>query len=154
MRSVPDPFSAGVGLACETTWCSLVPSPLSRTRREGVWPNGVSAKPGLWTLDWTHGLDCGLRFGLDFGLMRRAMTTISKRLWKEGTVLQLQARLVVTSSLVRTFPGPSGYEVKSQGASLEATCKHVEVAKSVGWHLLTEVGVDLVSKPDRSHRSV
>ena len=83
-----------------------------------------------WTLDWTHGLDCGLRFGLDFGLMRRAMTTISKRLWIEGTVLQLQARLV-TSSLVRTFPGPSGYEVKSQGASLEATCKHVEVAKSV-----------------------
>ena len=69
--------------------------------------------------------------------MRRAMTTISKRLWIEGTVLhmlQLQARLV-TSSLVRTFPGPSGYEVKSQGASLEATCKHVEVAKSVtpGW---------------------
>ena len=62
--------------------------------------------------------------------MRRAMTTISKRLWIEGTVLQLQARLV-TSSLVRTFPGPSGYEVKSQGASLEATCKHVEVAKSV-----------------------
>ena len=45
-------------------------------------------------------------------------------------VLQLQARLV-TSSLVRTFPGPSGYEVKSQGAILEATCKHVEVAKSV-----------------------
>ena len=47
----------------------------------------------------------------------------------EGTVLQLQ----VTSSLVRTFPGPSGYEVKSQEASLEATCKHVhvEVAKSV-----------------------
>ena len=65
--------------------------------------------------------------------MRRAMTTISKRLWKEGTVLQLQARLVVTSSLVRTFPGPSGYEVKSQGGSLEATCKphDVEVAKSV-----------------------
>ena len=31
----------------------------------------VGAKPGLWTLDWTHGLDCGLRFGLDFGLMRR-----------------------------------------------------------------------------------
>ena len=63
--------------------------------------------------------------------MRRAMTTISKRLRKEGTVLQLQARLVVTSSLVRTFPGPSGYDVKSQGASLVATCKHVEVAKSV-----------------------
>ena len=39
--------------------------------------NGVGAKPGLWTLDWTHGLDCGLRFGLDFGLMRWAMTTIS-----------------------------------------------------------------------------
>ena len=37
----------------------------------------------------------------------------------EGTV---QARLV-TSGLVRTFPGPSGYEVKSQGAGLEATCK-------------------------------
>ena len=93
----------------------------------------VSAKPGLWTLDWTHGLDCGLRFGLDFGLMRRAMTTISKRLWIEGTVLQLQlAARLVTSSLVRTFPGPSGYEVKSQGASLEATCKHVEVAKSDG----------------------
>ena len=62
--------------------------------------------------------------------MRRAMTTISKRLWIKGTVLQLQARLV-TSSLVRTFPGPSGHEIKSQGASLEATCKHVEVAKSV-----------------------
>ena len=41
---------------------------------------GVGAKAGLWTLDWTHGLDCGLRFGLDFGLMPRAMTTISKRL--------------------------------------------------------------------------
>ena len=37
----------------------------------------VSVKPGLWTLDWTHGLDYGLRFGHDFGLMRRAMTTIS-----------------------------------------------------------------------------
>ena len=37
----------------------------------------VGVKPGLWTLDWTHGLDCGLRFGLDFGLMRCAMTTIS-----------------------------------------------------------------------------
>ena len=62
--------------------------------------------------------------------MPRAMTTISKRLriyMIEGTV---QARLV-TSGLVRTFPGPSGYEVKSQGAGLEATCKHVEVAKSV-----------------------
>ena len=45
----------------------------------------VGVKPGLWTLDWTHGLDCGLRFGLDFGLIRRAMTTISKRLWIEGT---------------------------------------------------------------------
>ena len=58
--------------------------------------------------------------------MRRAMTTISKGLWIEGTILQLQARLVTS-----TFPGPSGYEAKSQGASLEATCKHVEVAKSV-----------------------
>ena len=64
-------------------------------------------------------------------MRRRAMTTISKRLWIEGTV---QARLV-TSSLVRTFPGSSGYEVKSQGAGLEATCKHVEVAKigEPGW---------------------
>ena len=41
----------------------------------------VGAKPGLWTLDWTHGLDCGLRFGFDFGMMRRAMMTISKRLY-------------------------------------------------------------------------
>ena len=38
---------------------------------------GVGAKHGLWTLDWTHGLDCGLRFGLDFGLIRSSMTTIS-----------------------------------------------------------------------------
>ena len=25
---------------------------------------GVSAKHGPWTVDWTHGLDCGLTFGL------------------------------------------------------------------------------------------
>ena len=37
----------------------------------------VSAKPGLWTLDWTHGLDCGLLFGLDFGLTQSSVTTIS-----------------------------------------------------------------------------
>ena len=43
----------------------------------GVLISRVGVKPGLWTLDWTHGLDCGLRFGLDFGLMRWAMTTIS-----------------------------------------------------------------------------
>ena len=65
----------------------------------------------------------------------------------EGTV---QARLV-TSGLVRTFPGPSGYEVKSQGAGLEATCKHVEVAKSVsrqlGWHLLTGVDFNITETP-------
>ena len=55
---------------------------------------------GLWTLDWTHGLDCGLRFGLDFGFCNDgAMTTISKRLWIEGTVLQLQARLVTELEL-------------------------------------------------------
>ena len=30
----------------------------------------VGAKPGLWTLDWTHGLNCGLIFGLGFGLTR------------------------------------------------------------------------------------
>ena len=30
----------------------------------------VGAKHGLWTLDWTHGLDCGLRFGPTFGLSR------------------------------------------------------------------------------------
>ena len=29
----------------------------------------VSVKSGLWTLDWTRGLDCGLRFVLDFGMM-------------------------------------------------------------------------------------
>ena len=39
--------------------------------------NRVGAKHGLWTLDWTHGLDCGLRFGLDFGVIRSSMTTIS-----------------------------------------------------------------------------
>ena len=27
----------------------------------------VGAKAGLWTLDWTHGLDCELKFGLGFG---------------------------------------------------------------------------------------
>ena len=30
----------------------------------------VGAKHGLWTLDWTHGLDCGLRFGPTFGPSR------------------------------------------------------------------------------------
>ena len=35
-------------------------------------------------MDWTRGLDCGLRFGLDFGLIRSSMTTIS------NTVLGLQ----------------------------------------------------------------
>ena len=87
--------------------------------------------------------DLGLVQNLDSGLWTGLWTEIWTRFWTdaqgnddhfqetmEGTVLQLQARLV-TSSLVRTFPGPSGYEVKSQGASLEATCKHVEVAKSV-----------------------
>ena len=24
-------------------------------------------EPGLWILDWTYGLDCGLIFGMDFG---------------------------------------------------------------------------------------
>ena len=83
--------------------------------------------------------------------MRRAMTTISKRLWIEGTVRQLQAKLV-TSSLVRTFPGPSGYEVKSQGASLEATCKHVEVAKSVSPspHLLTGMDFNITETPTKA----
>ena len=28
---------------------------------------GVGAKPGLWTLDWTHGLDHGLGIGLTIG---------------------------------------------------------------------------------------
>ena len=41
----------------------------------------VGAKHGLWTLDWTHGLDRGLRFGLDFGLIRSSMTTISNIEW-------------------------------------------------------------------------
>ena len=56
--------------------------------------------------------------------MLRAMTTIFKRLRIEGTTT---ASLVVTRSLVRTYPGLSGYEAKSQAAGLEATCKHVEV---------------------------
>ena len=40
----------------------------------------VSVKPGLWTLDWTHGLDCGLRLGLDFGLMLSSMTISNNKL--------------------------------------------------------------------------
>ena len=33
-------------------------------------PIRISAKAGLWTLEWTHGLDYGLIFGLGFGLKR------------------------------------------------------------------------------------
>ena len=41
----------------------------------------ISVKPGLWTglMDWTHGLGCGLRFGLDLGLMLSSITTISNK---------------------------------------------------------------------------
>ena len=38
---------------------------------------GVGAIPGLWTLDWTHGLDCGLILGLGFSLTQSAITTIT-----------------------------------------------------------------------------
>ena len=84
--------------------------------------SGLDSWTGLWTEIWT-------RFWTDAqGNDDHFQETMDRR---HGTIeLQLQARLV-TSSLVRTFPGPSGYEVKSQGASLEATYKHVEVAKSV-----------------------
>ena len=82
--------------------------------------SGLDSWTGLWTEIWT-------RFWTDAqGNDDHFQETMDRR----HRVLQLQARLV-TSSLVRTFPGPSGYEVKSQGAILEATCKHVEVAKSV-----------------------
>ena len=82
---------------------------------------GVSVKPGLWTLDWTHGLDCGLRFGLDFGLMLSSMTIISKRLQIdskkhcliEGTSYNCNCQLVT-----RSWPG--GY-----------TCKHLEVEVNI-----------------------
>ena len=50
---------------------------------------------GLWTEIWTDAQGNDDHF-----------QEIS-RLWKEGTVLQ-QARLVVTSSLVRTFPALQG----------------------------------------------
>ena len=45
----------------------------------------TGGKCKTWTLDWTglvdwtHGLDCGLRFGLDFGLICSSMTTISNK---------------------------------------------------------------------------
>ena len=40
----------------------------------------VRGKCKTWTLDWTHGLDCGPIFGLDFGLTRWSVTTISNQL--------------------------------------------------------------------------
>ena len=49
-------------------------------------PYRVGAKHGLWTLDWTHGLDCGLRFGPNlatcvdnFWTESLMVTTISKQ---------------------------------------------------------------------------
>ena len=74
--------------------------------------SGLDSWTGLWTEIWT-------RFWTD----AQGNDDHFQETMDEGMVLQLQARLV-TSNLVRTFPGPSGYEVKSQGASLEATCKH------------------------------
>ena len=47
----------------------------------------VSVKPGLWTHGRYYGLDCGLRFGLNFGLILSSMMTISKRLQIEGTTI-------------------------------------------------------------------
>ena len=32
---------------------------------------------GLWTLDWTYGLDCGLIFGLEYGQTPSSVATIS-----------------------------------------------------------------------------
>ena len=43
----------------------------------------VSVKAG----HWTHGLDSGLRFGLDFGLIRSSMTTISNMQGRGGSLV-------------------------------------------------------------------
>ena len=41
---------------------------------------GVGAKHGLWTLDWTHGLECGLRFGPTFGLQCACSSSLASTL--------------------------------------------------------------------------
>ena len=84
----------------------------------------VSVKPGLWTPDWTHGLDCGLRFGLDFGLMLHSMTAISNN----------------------KFP----YRPETSDCTIGAACKHMARGRAdyflwrIGEvHLLRMLGIKL-----------
>ena len=53
-------------------------------------------------MDWTRGLDCGLRFGLDIELICSSMTTIS------NTVYVLWPRLCTSNRL------PSMYMLKDK----------------------------------------
>ena len=41
---------------------------LSRVRKFVQFVLAAYTGRETWTLDWTNGLDCGMRFGLDFGL--------------------------------------------------------------------------------------
>jgi len=38
------------------------------------WP-WVCVKAGLWTLDWTHGLDCGLDWTVDWTGLKNGLST-------------------------------------------------------------------------------
>ena len=68
---------------------------------------GVGVKPGLWTLDWTHGLDSGLDSGLEFGLLASAwlsvvlhffVWTVHRASWSVRPTMSSEATAIVISS--------------------------------------------------------
>ena len=67
------PMKSRISNALACAYLKYAISGLVQNLDSGLW----TLDSGLWTLDWTHGLDCGLIFGLDFGLTRRWVTTIS-----------------------------------------------------------------------------
>ena len=90
-------------------------------RKEGkckTWTldSGLDSWTGLWTEIWT-------RFWIDAQFNDDHFQETADRRY-------CNCKLVTSSLVPRPFKGP-GYEAKSQGTGLEATCKHVEVEVNI-----------------------
>ena len=97
------------------SWCCSLPQHVYEGKcKTWTLDSGLDSWTGLWTEIWT-------RFWTDAQVNDDHFQVIADRRYYN---CKIRSHKQPRKSM---YPGPSGYEAKSQGAGLEATCRYVEV---------------------------